>query len=309
MTSKTSLVATSESETEATDKSKSTAESSEDDTDIDIFTIRRATLNKTPIRSRTVPLNWQNQTKTNQTVTVWEMEQPSELIEYWMSSDTDSSDKSTIGDPFGVVMWPGSILAAQEMERVGVTNTTVLILGAGPGVEAQAAAKLGARRVIATDTNPFTLKLLDYGAREAGLAHIIETRVFDICDERQRLPLLADDIDVVVMADVLYNAHLAKYVGMRCYEVLTSTRNTSTSNTTPKPITLIVTDSQRFHGTNFVKTLNKNLLEEQHNIEPVEWQEAILTNVTGSGIMIKADQTYDVKARMLSVTTTTPRSS
>jgi len=252
---------------------------------IDIQAIRRAKLNKTPIRSRTVLLGWQSDPTAH--VTVWEMDKPSQLIECWMSTDTNTADKEIIGDPFGVVMWPGSILAAREMERVGVKGRNVLVLGAGTGVEAQSAVKLGATKVIATDINAFTLKLLDYGFREAGLDEkVFETRMFDLCDENQKLPL--EEIDIVVIADVLYNEKLASYVGIRCWEVLTMSN-----------ASLIVTDSQRFHGTNFVKTLNSRL--EEQGIAPVEWQEVILYNITGSGIMIDDDQTYDIKARMLSV--------
>jgi predicted nicotinamide N-methyase len=72
--------------------------------------------------------------------------------------------------------WPGSILASREMElhKDEIKNKTVLVLGAGTGVEAQAAAMLGAAKVIATDINKLTLKLLKYGAEFAGLTDIIE---------------------------------------------------------------------------------------------------------------------------------------
>lgn len=82
-------------------------------------------------------------------------------------------------DPFGLVSWPGSVVAAQELSQLDIEGLTVLILGAGPGVEAQAAAMLGAKRVIASDIHPTTLQLLRYGAQEAGLGlneSVIETR-------------------------------------------------------------------------------------------------------------------------------------
>jgi len=75
-------------------------------------------------------------------------------MEMWWSADLDPSaavKKEKIGNPFGVIMWPGSILASKELANHvdEVHNSTVLVLGAGTGVEAQCAALLGASKVIA----------------------------------------------------------------------------------------------------------------------------------------------------------------
>ena len=110
-------------------------------------------------------------------VKIFEMEKPTNVVEKWMSGTIQ--DKDIMGDPFGVVMWPGSILAAQEMALVhlhDIRDKVVVVLGAGTGVEAQTAAMLGAKKVIATDINKFTLSLLKYGATIAGFHNIIETR-------------------------------------------------------------------------------------------------------------------------------------
>ena len=261
-------------------------------------TRERTKLHNTPIISRTITIPPDTNTDSTLSVTVWEMEKPSTLIEYWMSTDTSASDKDKIGDPFGVVMWPGSILASREImnRRHIVANATVLVLGAGLGLEVQTAARMGAAKVIATDNNPFTLKLLRYGAQLAGLDHVIETQVLDICDERTSLPGLAE-VDMVVVADLLYNERLARFVGKRCWEVLLATRQRKREQ--KRPITLVVTDSQRFLGTDFLRELNVSCRQE--NMDELEWKEVILRNVTGSGILIDEDQTYDVKARMLCV--------
>lgn len=162
----------------------------------------RSKLGRVPIISRNIPidieipiessdrhLNNNNNTRKEIIrkrfdITIWEMEKPSELIQAWWTFD--ESEKQATGDPFGTVMWPGSILASMEMMRQHYIrdysqsctseqhetsskppfkNATVLILGAGTGVEAQTAALLGAKKVVATDINQFTLKLLDYGAK------------------------------------------------------------------------------------------------------------------------------------------------
>lgn len=148
----------------------------------------RSKLGKVPIISRTIPIsiNLSSQPKSiNATITlettIWEMESPSDMIQTWWT--VEETDRAAIADPFGVVMWPGSIVASQELMKRHYTawnvttnaaattvspmdNLTVLVLGAGTGVEVQIAALLGAKQVIATDINPFTLKLLDYGASQ-----------------------------------------------------------------------------------------------------------------------------------------------
>ena len=238
---------------------------------------------KVPVLSRTVPLGIDGLPY----VTIWELQNPSKLMEMWWAADMDSSSsisKDKIGDPFGVVFWPGSMLASKFLgeHRKEVYNSTVLILGAGTGVEAQASALLGAKKVIATDISKLTLKLLDYGAEQAGVGDIIESVKFDLYS-REELP----DCDIVVAADVLYNEDLAKQIGLRCVEVLSR----------PNPPKLLVTDSQRFHGTDFLEDVNVCL---SGIGKELEWDYFLLQNVTGSGVMIEGDQIYDAKTRLVS---------
>lgn len=135
---------------------------------------RRATLGRVPIISRTIPIGIKvpaeridNCTKKTINVTIWEMERPSEIIQRWWS--VEESERHLMGDPFGVVMWPGSIVASKELmkhhycsPKSQIENATVLVLGAGTGLEAQTAGLLGARKVIATDINHMALRLLKY---------------------------------------------------------------------------------------------------------------------------------------------------
>ena len=190
---------------------------------------RRAKLNgRLPIISRTVPLgipvpppsandgvadeadaactspNAKNAIDDDElSVTIWEVEKPATTIELWWSSG--DADKEKMGDPFGVVMWPGSILAAREMyarREEDIVGKTILVLGAGTGLEAQAAALLGAKRVIATDINALSLRLQEYGVQEAGLGNVVESRVLDLFGPD---PLPVEGVDLVLVADVLYN--------------------------------------------------------------------------------------------------------
>jgi predicted nicotinamide N-methyase len=234
-------------------------------------------------------------------VTIWEMHQPSELIQEWWSIDRSEQERR-VGDPFGVVMWPGSILASRELmnqhlcnhDESSITNATVLVLGAGTGVEALTAALLGAKRVIATDINPLTLKLLAYGANDdVRVDDNFSGEYFDLFSDNP-LPTC----DILVAADVLYNPELANQVGTRLHEAVIRSFDTGDA-----PLKVIVTDSQQFHGTNFLDQPDLhalNSLFEENNFERLEWKSYKLENVCGSGVLVDEDQTYDVAARMIS---------
>lgn len=256
------------------------------------FPTQRAKLRgKLPIQSRTVPLGIcfdENDSVGGErsgglSATVWEVEHPSEMMEMWWSAG--AADKEKIGDPFGVVMWPGSLVASQEMDRhrSEIEGATVLVLGCGTGLEAQAAAMLGAKRVIATDVNKLSLKLLDFGAKKAGLDKIIESKVFDLFSEH-KLP----KCDVVIAADILYNEMLGAQMGLRCTELLGQ-------DVPPK---IIITDSQRFAGTDFLPFVNTVM--EKWGRPSLSWEETVVESFTGSGMLIEGDQTYDVTVRMIS---------
>jgi predicted nicotinamide N-methyase len=250
---------------------------------IDVSDVQRKKLDgKIPIRSRNVPIDTDEISK----ITIWEIEDPSKLMGLWWAADLDPSSmvkRDKIKDPFGIINWPGSTLCGKELVkyRHQIQNKTVLSLGAGTGVEAQCAALLGAKQVIALDISNLTLKLLMFGAREAGVDHVITPLQFDLFSD-EPLP----ECDILLAADVLYNPELAMQVGKRVLDVLSR----------EKPVKCIVTDSQRFHGTDFVPIVNKAL---QGKYE-IEWNEYELKGFRGSGIMMTDDQTYDVRTRMIS---------
>lgn len=281
------------------------------------------------IISRTVPIT------SDWSITVWELENPSDVVEtYWeveqqgqvLISDCDQKDPGTVEtkpskkllDPFGLVVWPGSVVAAQELlqQKGVIENKRVLILGAGVGVEAQAAAQLGASYVLATDIHPTTLKLLEYGSKQSGYDRIIETAIFDITMFRQKLPLTLN-FDVIIIADVLYNDQLASCVARRCQEARSfrgdnNGHNNQQSETLHRPPIILISDSQRFVHS-FERELNQRIetiSQEQSSLSTpfnrrsesyrrVEWITRSLPRFTGSGVLINDDQTYDVNARIL----------
>lgn len=241
---------------------------------------------KASVLSRTVQIaaDWK--------ITVYEWEKPAAVVEtFWACEQQGlamtasfSENRTPLLDPFGLVLWPGAVVAAQEMKeyRSILSGKRVLLLGSGVGVEAQAAAMLGAKQVIATDIHPTTLKLLQYGAEQAGLSSIIKTQVLDL-NSVEPLP----ECDVIVVADVLYNERLSLLVIRRILE--------AQQQNNPPPVVL-VSDSQRF-VTDFDVILSRKL--EELGQPSVEWVSRWLPTFTGSGVCIDADQTYDVKARVL----------
>ena len=179
------------------------------------------------------------------------------------------------------------MVAAQELKKhreKAVKGKRVLILGAGVGIEAQAAAILGAKEVLATDIHPTTLEQLAFGASQ-------EPRIQDGVVRGEILDLfgstpLPRDFDLLVVADVLYDEKLASQVCCRIAEAVSE-------NPTIK---VLVTDSQRFVP-GFVAELQQligNMID-----APVEWEEQVMKGFTGSGVCIDEDQTYDVTVRKL----------
>lgn len=244
---------------------------------------------------RTIPIS----SELNVTVTEWK-EPAATINAYWESEQLlpdKLHDENTLAakngeemvgngiDPFGLVLWPGAVVAAKELLQHDnfIKNKKILILGAGVGCEAQVAAYLCASTVLATDINPRTLQLLQYGAQLSGYGHKINTALFDIASN---IPLSSFDFDFLLIADVLYNENLAYHVARRCEEAyLLET----------KPI-ILVTDSQRIVHS-FENELNRRLVPIGHR--PVQWNLRPLTNFTGSGVLIDGDQTYSVNARII----------
>ena len=122
------------------------------------------------------------------------------------------------------------------------------------------------------------------------MGDVVESRVLDLFGPDPLLPIDGDDIDLVLVADVLYNQELGMQVGRRIMELLNMAEDRRPG--------IIVTDSQRFHGTDFTPLLNSEL--DRVGRPLVEWEDREIS-VTTSGMLIEEDQTYNVTARVISI--------
>ena len=230
--------------------------------------------------------------------TVWEWKNSAKVVNaYWDAQGQVMAmvNQKPMLDPFGLVSWPGSVLAARELYQnaeEAVVNQTVVVFGAGVGVETQAAAMLGPKQVIATDIHPTTLQQLEYGVahndRIPSTKNFVKTQVLDLFLTKNEQPI--PPCDLLVVADVLYSEQLASQVCRRCAEALEANPN----------IKILITDSQRFVPT-FIDELNEGLASVSVTTpSPVaRWKLETMKNFEGSGVIIDEDQTYDVKVQSL----------
>lgn len=124
----------------------------------------------------------------------------------------ESALRDADADPYAAVLWPAAVAAAAELASGVGPGLTVVDAGAGIGLVALAAARLGARS-IALDHDRFALRLIDRAAAEQALD--VETRLVDLGGTS---PLPAADI--VVFADLLYDPDLARTVALRAAEAV-----------------------------------------------------------------------------------------
>ncbi|HSM96123.1 MAG TPA: 50S ribosomal protein L11 methyltransferase [Rhizomicrobium sp.] len=105
--------------------------------------------------------------------------------------------------PYWAYLWPGGALLARHfLDRPQtVKDLAVLDIGTGGGVVAIAAAKAGARRVIANDIDPHALAAVALNAEANGVT--IETICGDVLGGD------APDADLIVIGDLFYHPHVS----------------------------------------------------------------------------------------------------
>lgn len=145
----------------------------------------------------------------------------------------DALEGST--DPYAAVLWPSAIAAAARLATLVTPGQTVLDIGAGTGLAALTAARVGAR-AIALDHDRFAREVLRHAMSLQQLE--VDIRAFDV---RGDTPLPAADI--VVIADLLYEPELARAAAHRTLEALAA------------GATVIVGDPARYGRSEFERIL------------------------------------------------------
>jgi predicted nicotinamide N-methyase len=86
----------------------------------------------------------------------------------------------TIDTPYFLIPWPGSLALARAVLDgvVDVRGKTVIDVGAGSGIAAVAAARMGAVRVIANDIDPIAADVVQHVAARAGV--VVERHTGDM---------------------------------------------------------------------------------------------------------------------------------
>jgi predicted nicotinamide N-methyase len=101
--------------------------------------------------------------------------------------------------PYWSVLWRSGVALARELDGARLAGKRIVELGCGLGLPSLAAARAGAR-VLATDSDPEAVALVEANARDNGIgleAMAVDWRVADALVARR-------PFDLILAADVLY---------------------------------------------------------------------------------------------------------
>jgi predicted nicotinamide N-methyase len=127
----------------------------------------------------------------------------SEITPIWQASE-ESLARAGVPPPFWAFAWAGGQALARYLldQPQRVAGRTVLDFGSGSGLVAIAAAKAGARSVLATEIDPFAAAAIAANARLNEVAVALTTA--DVSASG------APDCDIVTAGDVCYERDMAQ---------------------------------------------------------------------------------------------------
>jgi len=117
-----------------------------------------------------------------------------------------AADAERFGSPYWAYAWGGGLALALHLAAAPavVAGRRVLDLGAGSGLVAIAAAKAGARSVLAADTDAYAVQAIPLNAAANGVEVQVETRDLTAGEP--------PDVEVVLVGDLFYARELAERV-------------------------------------------------------------------------------------------------
>lgn len=124
--------------------------------------------------------------------------QADELFALWEAWEADAGEQCPI--PFWAIAWPAAVVLARHIinHRHIVAGKTVLDLGCGGGLAGIAAARCGARLVIANDIDPVALEI----ARRNAAANLVSLELCPLDLTENTGDITAN---VILVADLFYH--------------------------------------------------------------------------------------------------------
>ncbi len=106
------------------------------------------------------------------------------------------------GMAFGTGLHPTTRGCLAMLQEVDPMPEAVLDVGCGSGVLSLAAAKLGARRVMAIDTDPLAIEATRQNAARNGVGAAIETRLGTLGADEERYPIVLANLVAAVLVQL-----------------------------------------------------------------------------------------------------------
>lgn len=169
-------------------------------------------------------------------------------------------------------VWPSSRMASFILESQLDPSWQVCELGCGPGLPSLTAAKMGAKRVVATDVDELALEMVRAAAIKQGFMkesndeldlnnQQLFTQIFDLTSKENELP----EADLYVLSDVFESSSVAEGAAWHVQSLLSRTSQHSATKenergcmeATKRPRVWVFAQSDRAQRDHFLKKMRE----------------------------------------------------